>query len=260
MSLQYSTNGPEFDFPRFDGLPPVRYVISSSPRCGSNMLQRGLWRTGLAGAPEEYLTEPYVRDFVQRWGNIRRNDGECELNVYLSELMRHRTSPNGVFGVKTHAVHLDKPLLRGIDLDALLCRPRYLWIRRSDRIYQAVSYALAIQTDVWIEDGEWLPNKAPATRNPVYNFDAILKCLRQIDAEESQWETFFRARKICPHVIVYETLMEDYERSVRGCLEYLGIDNGQLPIDGPGIRRQATAVNDDWALKFRAEHTTLPAH
>ena len=44
MVLRYRTNGPEFDFPPFSGLPPVRYVLASTPRCGSNMLARALWQ------------------------------------------------------------------------------------------------------------------------------------------------------------------------------------------------------------------------
>lgn len=65
-SLRYTTNSDRFDFPPFEGEPQTRYVIASTPRCGSNFLQRALWRTGKAGAPEEYLTSAYVSDFVNR--------------------------------------------------------------------------------------------------------------------------------------------------------------------------------------------------
>lgn len=38
MELNYETNGQDFDFPSYDGVPGIRYIIASSPRCGSNML------------------------------------------------------------------------------------------------------------------------------------------------------------------------------------------------------------------------------
>ena len=56
LELRFATNGAEFDFPDYDGRPSHPYLIASTPRCGSNFLQRALWRTHLAGAPEEYLT------------------------------------------------------------------------------------------------------------------------------------------------------------------------------------------------------------
>src|ERR1700719_4039456 len=43
MWLRYLTNGPEFDFPPFAKLPPVRYVLASTQRYGSNTLARAIW-------------------------------------------------------------------------------------------------------------------------------------------------------------------------------------------------------------------------
>src|SRR5438552_11790778 len=71
-SFLWATNGPQFDFAPFDGEPRVRYVIASLSRSGSNMLQRALWRTRLAGAPEEYFTDDYVHDFDARWSIVER--------------------------------------------------------------------------------------------------------------------------------------------------------------------------------------------
>ena len=44
----------EYDFPEFDRRAQP-YVIAESPRSGSQLLADLLWRTGLMGAPGEYL-------------------------------------------------------------------------------------------------------------------------------------------------------------------------------------------------------------
>lgn len=153
MVLRYRTNAPEFDFPSFTGLPPVRYVLASTPRCGSNMLARALWRTGLAGFAEDYFADAFVLDYFERWGFDSGDPQELAAG-YVRRLMTHRTSPNGVFGLRIHAGHLGN---LEVDPYDVLQAPRYIWIRRRDRLRQAVSYTMAEQTGVWILDGTYLP-------------------------------------------------------------------------------------------------------
>ena len=84
MWLRYRTNGPEFDFPAFAGLPPVRYVLASTPRSGSNMLARALWHTGVAGFAEDYFADEYVLDYFERWG-FAADDAESMLEGYVQD-------------------------------------------------------------------------------------------------------------------------------------------------------------------------------
>ena len=123
------------------------------------MLQRALWRTRLAGAPEEYFTDDYVRDFDARWSIV---NGSLDLSRYLTMLFRHRPSPNGVFGMKIHGEDLENAFLRGRDINALLGTPRIIALLRRDTVRQAVSYAIARQTGVFIVDGDWLPRRTPS--------------------------------------------------------------------------------------------------
>jgi hypothetical protein len=105
MWLRYLTNGPEFDFPLFTDPPPVRYVLASTPRSGSNMLARALWHTGMAGFAEDYFADEYVLDYFERWGFADDDPGKLT-ESYVRKLMTVRTSPNGVFGVRVHSNQL----------------------------------------------------------------------------------------------------------------------------------------------------------
>lgn len=250
LHLAYRTNGPEFDFPLFTGSPSMRYVICSTARSGSNLLQRALWRTNLAGAPEEYLTEHYAADFAQRWPAIRNGDG-YDLDRYVTELMRHRTSPNGAFGIKVHDAHLSEPMLRDADIDALLSSPRYVWIRRRDRVRQAVSWSIAVQTGVWIADGEWLEKTKP-TAEPAYDFDELADRLEALEQRDRTWAERFERSDARPHIVYYEDLASRYEETIRACLSALGIEPPDA-IPDPGIARQADERNEAWSTRFRTK-------
>lgn len=252
-ALNYATNATDFDFPEYFGTPSCPFVIASSSRSGSNMLQRALWRTGRAGAPEEYFTPKYVDDFSRRLppGALTAS-GRFDPRAYARLLMRWRTSPNGAFGVKLHGDHLNLPSLGGLELDSLLEGPRYLWLRRENRVRQAISYALAIQTGVWILDGVWLPDASPNPDPPVYRHETILNCIRAIKREEDAWADYFRRLEVQPYNVFYENLVADYQSAMGQCFTYLGLDAPQH-FSEPGIRAQSDAINDEWYARFMAE-------
>ncbi|MBN4051572.1 hypothetical protein JYU16_02035 [bacterium AH-315-M05] len=250
IKLNYKTNGVEFDFPEFSDTPNFRYVIASSPRCGSNMLQRVLWRSGEAGAPEEYLTEKYIEDFSKRWPQIFRKKSEVDLIEYMKHLFRYRTSPNGAFGIKLHGSHLDNVRKKDFNLIAVLQHPKFIWIKRRNKIYQAVSYALANQTNIWIIDGKWLDFEKPKVDNPQYIENQITECLKDIIHNEQVWGDFFSENRIQPHVIYYEDLVVDYIRITQECFSNLGIKFPVERIPSPGIKKQSSKINDIWAERY----------
>ncbi|MET7474841.1 Stf0 family sulfotransferase [Streptomyces sp. NPDC005648] len=246
MALRYRTNGPEFDFPPFTGLPPVRYVLASTPRCGSNMLARALWHTGLAGFAEDYFADAFVLDYFERWG-FDSDDPQELAEGYVRRLMACRTSPNGVFGLRIHAGHLGRLEADPYDI---LQAPRYIWIQRGDRLRQAVSYAMAEQTGVWILDGTYLPEPEGSARvAPRYGYDDIRRHLRLLDRDTAAWEDYFDRHGVVPHVVVYEDLVARYEEGLRGCLDFLGVD-APASVPAPGIRRQADELTQQWVERF----------
>ncbi|MFF6991967.1 Stf0 family sulfotransferase [Streptomyces sp. NPDC010273] len=244
MALRYRTNGPEFDFPHFAGLPPVRYVLASTPRCGSNMLARALWHTGVAGFAEDYFADAFVLDYFERWGFDSDDPRELAAG-YVRRLMTCRTSPNGVFGLRIHAGHLGSLEADPYDI---LQAPRYIWIQRRDRLRQAVSYTMAEQTGIWILDGTFLP-EGRTRAAPRYGYEEIRRHLRMLDRDAAVWEEYFGRHRIVPHTVVYEDLVADYEAGLRGCLDFLGV-GAPASLPAPGIRRQADELTEQWVERF----------
>lgn len=247
VALRYSTNGEQYDFPPFAGPPPVRYVLASSPRCGSNMLARALWHTGVAGFPEDYLADAHVLDYFERRG-FDADDPDGLPAAHVRALMRCRTSPNGVFGIKVHAGHL---AALEVDPHELLCAPRYIHMVRRDRLRQAISYTVAEQTGVWIVDGTHLPT-GRASSTPRYDHDGIRRHLRMLDHDAATWARYFDRHRVTPHVVVYEDLLARYEDGVRGCLAFLGVEAPER-IPAPGIARQADETTSRWVARFLDE-------
>ncbi|WP_157248239.1 Stf0 family sulfotransferase [Nonomuraea typhae] len=250
------TNREEFDFPDYAGLPPVRYVLAAAPRSGSNMLARALWHTGQAGFADGYLTDTHVLDYFERWGFDTADPAEL-VTRYLRRLMTCRTSPNGVFGIKVHGGHL---IGLEADLDDLLMSPRYIWLKRRDRVRQAISFALAHQTGVWIVDGVYV-SISRTTSEPRYDYAEIRGHLSWLEREARMWDDYFASRSAVPHILFYEDLIADYGRAVHGCLRHLGVDSpGRLP--DPGIQRQAGETTErwlEWFARDSARHGDAPA-
>src|SRR5690606_10222138 len=84
----------KFDFPPREAGPERPYLLATVPRSGSTFLSHVLWRTGCLGAPLEYLNF----DPAGPYGHASMSPLEQE-RLWHSAL-RHRTSPNGVFGLK----------------------------------------------------------------------------------------------------------------------------------------------------------------
>jgi LPS sulfotransferase NodH len=216
-------------------------MVCSIPRSGSSLLCVLLASTGLAGAPAEFFHPDKMRLLRERWGVETLED-------YLRELLARKTSPNGVFGIKAHWGQY-KPLLGESDPRDVLPNPRLVFIKRRDRLRQAVSWVRALQTQQWA-DGEGPRVERPAA----FDHDHITQKLMRIDREEDVWEAFVGRHAITPHRVVYEDFVEAQEQTVRGVLDAIGVDApADLHLPPPALDRQADELSDEWVERYLAE-------
>ena len=164
---------PEFDPPGHT-TPRQVLIIASNQRTGSNLLVSTLTATGKAGVPREYLLgragfaewrrrvgapEPTLRGATgmlkrrafgdDTWWSCYRWTPHS-IRRYLEEVSALRTTSNGVFAVKVHAYQAaDWYEQYGIDIGRWEVPVRWVRIEREDRLAQAVSFEIALQTDRW---------------------------------------------------------------------------------------------------------------
>jgi LPS sulfotransferase NodH len=219
--------------------PVVSYMICSHPRSGSSLLCELLANTLHAGMPAEYLRPDRMAMLKRRWGAETLDD-------YLHALVEHKTSPNGVFGLKAHWAQY-APIADG-EPNGLPAGLRYIHVSREDRLRQAVSWVRALQT------GSWSTVTGPELAPAVYDRQDIERKIARIEQEEAAWERFFETHAIAPHRIAYEELAEAPEPTTRAALAFLGVDlPADFRFDAPLMERQADELSERWVARYRAE-------
>jgi LPS sulfotransferase NodH len=222
----------------FPGNTPVRmrYGILSSQRSGSTLLARALFETGRAGDPLEYFNLRLLALARKQTGNQFLTPIEF---MRLMEL--RRTSPNGVFGMKIQYEQMLRAFQSNVPnekiTDFLRSHQQLFWIRRRDRLRQAISLALAVHTNSWSSEE---PTKVPA--GSIHLLDCI-HALQAISFEDFGWAKLVSTAKLKLRVIWYEDLVSDYEATCRLVLRDLKVES--VPhIPPPPIKRQSSAVNE----------------
>ena len=266
VSLLDPRNGEAFDLPIAEN-PPETYVVASTPRTGSTLLCRLLWDLDCVGAPKEYLNPMQMRDWEVRMGDSAAWRFFCaclrgpavgllgqrewkpeELRRYVERIRQRRTSAGGFFGIKIHRHHFEKFFGEGkISLEETLAPRQWIFLRRMDRVAQAVSWSRALQS------GRWASHQKFAFP-VVYRRRQIGKLIEQIEAQEAAWERYFQARQIEPLRLRYEDLVEDRAAVLRLVLEYLGAAKASgITVPELDFERQSDDLNRLWIERYREE-------
>jgi LPS sulfotransferase NodH len=233
----------------------ARYLICSVQRAGSWLLCHALEDTGVLGVPAEYFHRGDERFWRDRWGAAT---GEA----FLQALRARPVTANGVWGSKMmwnyFADALDRlrgwPRL-GVPLDAadpdVLAAAfpglRYVWLRREDKLRQAISLWRAGATGQYaLADGE---QPAPP---PPFDRDAIARLVRWAEEGEAGWRGWFAAHSIAPFEIVYEDMTPRLTEVAGDLAAFLGValPPGFGPVR-PRLRRQADHHTERLAERFR---------
>lgn len=218
-------NTAEFDQPPVDGANPQRYIVCCTQRSGSFLLLRQLLNAGI-GVPHEYFHPLHLGSLADRWG-INRTDRRS----YLETLVRHRTTPNRVWGTKLQwwqytqwREEIDQLVQAGAKL---------IYLYRAQVAAQAVSLHLAHVTGIWGFDGEKTTAGQPAKR--LHDLAGVRECERTILSDNRHWEAFFRQHQVEPLAICYEDLIADQASTVRQIAAFLGLpqDDYRTPPSEP---------------------------
>ena len=240
--------------------PRLSYIICTGPRTGSTLLSSALWGTGIAGRPAEYFDAQ--ADVEAYWHRQLAMQSDAE---YIGKVVGAATTPNGVMGLKLHwhqAIALRKQLLAegGLPADAgsqsldtllraRLGDTRYVWLRRRNTLAQAISYYRAARSAIWrLPAGE-----VGAAKTVAFDYAEIERHLKLVEGFNRAWYQFFLRQRLKALVVVYEDFVQSYERTVRGVLGYLGLDDPAIAIPPPGFARQADGESAEWERRYLSE-------
>ncbi len=233
-------------------------------RSGSTVFAEALGATGLVGHTER---ERFWLDPLQR--SVAEVFERRALLHFCRELVRRGRTPNGVFGIKVMWPHL-RNVLKGLGrldefrgqperaiLEAVFPSPGFVWIRRDDRIAQAISYYRATEGGLWHVGTNGMPlyGHARAVRRTIpYDYDGIAARLRIVENAERDWEAFFARNRLRPLVVSYEELSADLRGAVLRVFDFMGVRPDPSHIQPvPTLRRMAGTESATWAERFRRD-------
>jgi LPS sulfotransferase NodH len=233
-------------------------MLCAVARSGSNLFADGLVQVRRAGRPGQYFLpqneEPTALD--------HGIDPHASFAAYVRALISAAASANGVFGFKIMGWYLEQFLARIRETGAFgdtatpelemlrraFPRLRFIQILRHNKVRQAISKARALQTGLWkIQDG-----KQP-TGEARFDPPLIARCINDIRREEAIWADFFERTGAKPLRVEYEELCRDYERTIRGVLDFLKVKlPHRIKISSPITISQADATSREWEERFLA--------
>lgn len=265
----YDLSTAAHDYPAWDG-PPVRTIlICTHPRSGSTLVGEALYFAGDMGCPLEYFHVGFRPTLAARWA-------APGIHEYCAAVRRHRTDPGGVLAVKLFwrdveelAIELDPgrfaalagaapaatpPSVYG-DLAALLVAlfpaPAFVYLRRLDRLRQAVSTMVASDTGQWREiPGLIMPSTGV---RPMLNAERLERLMGYSDYCQAHWRNLFAAMDTVPHELSYEALVADYRQTVAIMFGRLGSAAEPPPVR---MRRQADGHSEALVLSYLRERAT----
>jgi trehalose 2-sulfotransferase len=260
------------------------YLVCATQRSGSTLLCELLRATGVAGVPDEYFERlrptglarqprqyfenPSVQDIAERLPPTVPGHPErpAEFASWFHYVLQRGTTLNGVFGAKMMWNYLDDFKLRlaelpGLEdltfnerLEAVFPRLRIIFMRRRDKVAQAVSLWKAIQTQEWRTESESDSQQVEVDGTPgvEYDYRAIEYLLNELHRWDALWEEWFHATAREPIRIFYDEFTINRAATIGRVLDALGIDP-PVPKGKKPIRRQSDDRSRDWVARFAAD-------
>jgi LPS sulfotransferase NodH len=266
--------------------PNRAYIVCSTQRSGSTYLCELLASTGVAGNPQEYFearadtglpphpgyflaglprTGAGIRDDLHpadapEYSDLRAVDG---WGAHLERTFQLGTTDNGVFAAKLmwnqladleqHAAAL--PEFAGLAgselLERLLGHPSYVWMRRRDKVRQAISLWRALQTRTWR-----LEHRAGDVSTPrlTYSFETIEHLRRRLSADDQAWGRYFLHSLVAPLELVYEDdISPDPAGAVARVLAHIEVDLPPGWKPDAGMAQQSDGLNEEWYVAYHRD-------
>ena len=260
-------------YPRTDG---ISYLVCATQRSGSSLLCELLKGTEVAGVPEEffealrssglprqprqYFEDPELYDIAQRLAptDEGRPEQVGEFDGWFRYALHRGTSSNGVFGAKMMWNYFDDfrgrvrelPGLGDVTfneaLQKVFPRLRIVFVRRRNKVAQAVSLWKAIQTQQWRNEDDITPSDFAVE----YDYRALKHLVNELHFWDARWEDWFHATGREPVRVIYEDFVTTRAATIGRVLDDLGISPREP--EKP-MTPQADDVSQDWVSRFRQD-------
>jgi LPS sulfotransferase NodH len=226
--------------------PVRRYLIATSARSGSTFLCARIADYAELGFPMEFINESYISEFDRLFPNPSLEDYERYITASFA-------SQQGIFGLKTDWWRFREARSLGVFDKLLDPLDLIVHLRREDFVAQAVSLALAVETDVW--HGRDVHERPLDEWHGQVAYDAakVKAHARNILNQEYHWRRFITETGAPALDLVYEEVAKDVDSAIRGIAEAFDLRLGSKPKPADAIRQARSGAARAWCERFREE-------
>ena len=255
-----------------------KIIICATARCGSTLLCKELEASGVLGKPKEYYIQAKNTDAEKApefWKGVVQR-GSSDNGVFAIKVMQqqwpvveklHSYLKAPDFFLETNLkklkaiVTLKKNTIQMDSFYSFYKEATWVFLRREDKLYQAISREMARQTKVChiIKPGassaaigkalEW-EQAINYNENAIYKPQTLLTHIQEICQEEANWLAFFKQYKLKPLTVSYEVIVSSKEY-LNDLAKKVGVEINQL-AEVP-VMQVRNELNDDWAERFKQD-------
>lgn len=218
-------------------------IVAFTNRSGSNYLAELMASSGQINLATELLNAETIIRVSRKQGLKTFRD------YFLGSAVHGRVG--GIFAFKAALDHF-YILERAGMLDEILGNAFVIHIERSDKILQAISLDIAMQTE------RWASYQGPATRVPRYAQERVAARLQEVTAKANDTTEFLAYRGTPNLSVSYELLTSCPQCVIEAISKIADIDGLSAFVDKVAVQRQATETNLEWRRLFLESRHPLP--
>lgn len=215
-----------------------RYAILCSPRSGSTLLSRALYKSQVAGDPLEYLNKHLLAQ-----ARLRYEDPKMGYSEFIRKAESSRTSMNGLFGIQLHYSQFVTAIsseAHDANYVSFLKRfDKFLWVRRKDKIAQAVSFAIAKKSRAWSSEDVSITSLSCDDFSTL----ELMKALRVVVGDDLGWQALTNHLSLQAEVLWYEDMVENFGGSVNRALRHIGAAPNAMTEGLFPMQKQSMGLN-----------------
>ena len=207
-------------------------LICFTNRCGSNYLASGLASTGGLNEAREILNVEHAASYPDKF------TFPSFVRAALQDEQR-----DGRLAIKVGVPHLEILGEAGL-LDLWRDHIHYVFIERADRLAQAISWEIAVQS------GSWHSGIEAHGQAPVYDRTRIEATINYFADSNRTFDVFFGMNGIKATHVLYEELETQPGETVARVAHSIGMQQTTFRPERVSLRRQADHRNNDWRSRF----------
>ena len=213
-----------------------KLLVLSTERSGSSLFCEVLGELKVVGECREWLNPRYLQAYAKMLG-----EAEVNVNQYANFVISKTVNEAGVFALNLHIKDYHFWLERSFDV-LTMGFDLIIYVRRRDKLAQAISLAKAVKSDSWASSAKSIDETLPDNLE-------VVQALHHLVAQEKNYDANLH------RLVKFEYCYEEFS-DLAGATPFievaedLGIDIEESSLPNPSLEKQADISSDEVRASF----------